>query len=179
MTPESHKLAYIATKATYGDPEANKRLFRLGYYADPELSDAGHRVYFSNQSKNPIIAYKGTTNLSDIAADTTILSGRYDHPDFTKSEQALEKVKSKYLAHGTPIVTGHSLGGTKAVLAARKHGGEAIVFNPGTGIYTLDASNAQVYRTDNDIISKRVYSPTTEVVKGDHQLRNFSYLDTE
>lgn len=171
-----HKLAYLATKASYGDKGSIQAMQNLGYLVDPELSTDNALTFYSNKNQTPIVAFRGTQNLSDIRADSTIVTGRYDDPAFADADTLYQRAKLKYAAQGIPIVTGHSLGGTKAARVGNQHGGDIIVFNPGTGPYNLKVKG-HVYRTDRDIISQRVEADSEDIADGGHSLHYFEYLN--
>ena len=171
----SDKVAYLASNASYGEQKSIDKLKKLGYFIDPEFSNSKVSTFFSEKEK-PIVAWRGTRDLLDLRADSTILTGNYNDPTFQHADELFQKVKLKYAVRGTPIATGHSLGGTKAALAGGKHGGEVVVFNPGTGAYKLGV-RGRVFRTNNDIISRRVSAESEHISKGGHSLDNFNFLE--
>ena len=163
--------AYLASQAAYGSEQHHEQLLHKGYQVDRTLSTRNIRTY--TKKGNTIVALRGThlPNLSDLEADKDIVLGTTrTNPQFMQAEYITKKAKQKY---GTVLVTGHSLGGTKAIHAANKVGAKAIVFNPGTGINPLFTGNHTVYRKNKDFISARTRGKNIRVSAGGHSLSDF------
>lgn len=162
--------AYLASQGSYGSKKHEDELLKKGYMVDKELSGEREKVYH-HKKKKPIVAFRGTQDFTDLGADAGIVFGRYGGGQFGRADALVGKVKSKYGRVGT--VTGHSLGGTKAIKVGAKHGAKVVAFNPGTGLWNLDAGKSVVYKTDNDFISRRVSGGVVKEVKGGHSLHHF------
>lgn len=163
--------AYQASQAAYGNVNYHNKLLQSGFMLDSQLSQNNVRVYAKNNKA--LIAFRGTNpnNLFDLHADKDIFFGTQNaSPQFAIAKHIARKTKQKY---GTILLTGHSLGGTKAIEAANYLNVRAVVFNPGTGIIPLKTRNHKVYRTDNDIISQRVFGNNVQVLPGTHSLNSF------
>jgi len=167
------KHAYYASEAAYGSEKHHKFLESQGYRLDPTLSTYNVKTYAKNGKA--LVAYRGTnpTNISDLQADKDIVLNRYNNSQFNLAKIIAKRAKKKY---GDLVVTGHSLGGTKAIKAADAVGGRAIVFNPGTGLAPLKTGSHKVYRKDKDVISQRVVGRNVYVSSGGHSLSGFGDL---
>ena len=165
------KYAYYASQAVYGSGVHHDRLVTAGYDIDEGLSDYKTKTYVKDGVA--LVAYKGTdpTNIVDLDADAAIAIGtqRYN-PEFKKAVELGKRAREKY---GVVYTTGHSLGGTKAIESANAIGGKAIVFNPGTGLFKLDAGDHRVYVNRMDPISARVKGSNIDYGAGGHSLDNF------
>lgn len=163
--------AYLASQAAYGSEIHHERLLHQGYQVDRNLSTKNIRTY--TKKGNTLVALRGTNlpNLSDLEADKDIFFGTTrTNPQFMQAAYIAKKARQKY---GKVTVTGHSLGGTKAIHAANKIGAQAIVFNPGTGINPLFTGNHTVYRKDKDPISSRTRGKNIRISAGGHSLSDF------
>ena len=163
-------LSKAAYDLYYGDADAANRelqAFGLPYKIDEQHSDKDS-VTILRPGKQPVVAYRGTdfTSPRDLLADLQILAGVHSTPlmwpanpmnRFENAHRRYEQVKA---VHGEPILTGHSLGGAQALHVARRNGGDAVVFNPGSSplaepfhsLFTSDKPQ-KVYTTGDDLIS--------------------------
>lgn len=154
--------AYNASQAAYHrDDTHHKKLLASGYTHDQELSGDAQQVYHHPTSKHTLIGYKGTSGgpnaVGDLAADLNIGIGSQRRTGAFKSSQDIhDRAVKKYGDNLT--VTGHSLGGTKAIEAARGNSKtKSIAFNPGSGVAGLDAGDSKVFRRQGDTVSERTY----------------------
>ena len=164
--------AYYFESAEYVQSELFNPMIELeGFVLDRELSTEEHSV-FHNSSKNEIvIAYRGTTSLSDVATDSHVAMGREKHTArYKRSEAVFEKAREKY--DGSMAVTGHSLGGGISLHIAEKYDVEGHHFNPAisaTQVFSKDhydnKTTQQVYHTELDPVSVGAH------VIADHQPR--------
>lgn len=178
---ELDKTAYLASQSSYGSQKHADKLKQSGFSLDEELSNDRAKVY--NDGKQTVISYRGTkpTDTQDLSADKSILLNKYqDHSSFKDAEKLYEKTRAKY---GEDILlTGHSLGGTKAIHVSKKYNNKKnIVFNPGSGLNKLETKATKVYNHKNDLISGRV--DKSDVLLTDnknaidaHKLDNYSHL---
>ena len=165
------KTAYYASQAVYGSGVHHLWLADQGWEEDYELTTHNARTYVKDG--HALIAYKGTdpTNLTDLDADTAIAVGTYkNHKEFLKAKDLAKLAKERF---GNVTTTGHSLGGTKAIESANAIGGKAIVFNPGTGLFTLDTGDHRTFVNRMDPISARVRGSNIDYGGGGHSLDSF------
>lgn len=116
-----------------------------GYTIDHRLSNEYGTVYVSNKTGRATVAYSGTQfnapgkkiggkvkrAAKDIWADLHIASGtEQDSEEFRKASSQFEEVQKQY-GKGNVDVTGHSLGGSKAMYISSTYGAHADVYNPG------------------------------------------------
>lgn len=114
------------SKQAYQPIESRKDI--NGYTYLNEDSNQGRAVY-KNGDKY-VLAYKGTSTLKDLAPDAAIAAGIQEKSsDFQNADKDYKELKQKY--GGTWDVTGHSLGGTKAMMVAQNNNLNSYVFNPG------------------------------------------------
>ncbi len=167
---------YYASQAAYGSSEHHNELVKRGYQKDIGLSNEHASVY--SKKENTILAYRGTklNDVNDLRADVSIAFNlqKYD-PEFREAREIAKRVTEKYK---NPLsITGHSLGGTKAIEVGKEYQNAKIVaFNPGTGIVPLDPGRATVYHKYFDPISSRIASNPLSKVKyslGGHSLSGF------
>lgn len=165
--------AYYASQASYGSAKHHDELIKRGYQRDDSLSSKRASVYYNPD--RAIIAFKGTTptDLEDLDADYAIAIGNQaNHYAFKDAEKLYEKATKKYKNIG---LTGHSLGGAKAIHLHKKHNNQTTVFNPGTGILGLDVGKSTVYKSDNDFISDRIKGGNVVKKGNSHSLNSFAH----
>lgn len=166
-----NKLAYDATRAAYGSRVHEQRLYDQGYALDTEISGERDKVFYDPTGEmKPIVAFRGTQDITDIGADVELGLGHYRGVQFQRAKSLLAQSESRY---GKGVVTGHSLGGTKAIVAGRSAGHEVVAFNPGTGLFPLEAGDSVVFNTTNDIINKRIHGTNVYFANGGHSSDNF------
>jgi hypothetical protein len=166
-----------------------------GYQIDHRLSNEYGTVYVSNKTGKATVAFSGTQfnaphkgvggkikrAAKDVWADLHIASGtEQDSEEFRKASAQFEEVQKQY-GKGNVDVTGHSLGGSKAMYISSKYGVHADAYNPGwtpegallhskaagkvrqavTGKkgYVADFHKVDVYRTPLDFASPATLLP--------------------
>ena len=164
--------AYYFESAEYVQSELFNPMIELeGFVLDRELSTEEHSVFHNSSKKETVIAYRGTSNLSDVATDSHVAMGREKHTArYKRSEAVFEKARDKY--DGSMAVTGHSLGGGISLHIAEKYDVEGHHFNPAisaTQVFSKDhydnKTTQQVYHTELDPVSVGAH------VIADHQPR--------
>jgi hypothetical protein len=153
------KLAFASTNTSYlgTDNKYGKFLKENGFELDQELSNDREKIFYNKDTKKSIIAYKGTTDYKDIKADIEAIGlGNYEQKEFELANKSYENVKNKY--GDNILLSGHSLGGSKAINVGKKYNKEsnAVVFNPGTSPNKMLETNAIVYRDPKDLVSNTV-----------------------
>lgn len=170
----TNKLGYLASSAAYEANPAgvyNVRLRKLGYTLDTELSNAHYRVY--SHPEHTLIGYRGTntSDYEDINSDLGIAFGNINTQGIRAGVEVAQAAKKKY---NKPLLhAGHSLGGTKAIVAQRYTGGHAVAFNPGTGFGGLNAGDADVFTRNEDVIGSQVYGSRIHTSTGGHSLADY------
>lgn len=160
IKPQVNTDSHILSKAAYDPDIYDKELTRRGFTVDPSLSNEDARVYVKDGKAH--VAYRGTSKWKDLLPDLDILRGKRKHSDFDAAVEVAKRAKSKY---GDVRVTGHSLGGTKALHAAENLDLAAEVYNPGTTPFKKQKVNNEkitVYKNPLDPIS---YGVTGKSVK--------------
>ena len=166
-----NKNAYAASQAAYGSETHQQKLFDQGYKLDNDLSGERDKVYYDPSGElPPIVAFRGTQDATDAHADWSIVNGRYTGPQFDRAGTLIGMAEQRY---GKGIVTGHSLGGTKAIVKGNEMGHEVVAFNPGTGLWELDAGDATVFKTESDWISSRIRGNNIYGASGGHSVGEF------
>ena len=179
----------VLSKAAYdffhgGEALAQSELQEYGlgdHRIDESLSD-GNAVVITRPDGSAVVSYRGTDHISDLAPDFQIALGYHHNPmlqsmgaaasqfagdRFADARSRFGEAKKK---HGSVTSTGHSLGGTLALHAARHHDAKAIVFNPGSSplaepfhaavCSTIDCGYSErqrIYSTGRDPISLSSY----------------------
>lgn len=128
MTPEDHDMAQMVNQA-YKPTDDRSSPEGWSYLGD--RSDDSHAVY---QRGGPVPSYnlaiRGTQGVADLLPDVHILSGTQELSEgFQESNDVLQTLMADL--GGDWRVSGHSLGGTKAMMLAEHNGLESHAFNPG------------------------------------------------
>jgi predicted esterase YcpF (UPF0227 family) len=164
--------AYYFENQEYVQSELFNPMIELeGFVLDRELSTEEHSVFHNSSKKETVIAYRGTSNLSDVATDSHVAMGRERHTArYKRSEAVFEKARDKY--DGSMSVTGHSLGGGISLHIAEKYDVEGHHYNPAisaTQVFSKDhydnKTTQQIYHTELDPVSVGAH------VIADHQPR--------
>jgi hypothetical protein len=119
-----------------------------GYTLDTQASGRRAKVFVNNDTKNVLIAHRGTAGLADVGTDLSAVIGgrRKQSKRFKHAQKVTNVAKAKYAGH-TLTATGHSLGGTLA----------QDTFNKGTSLHDVlfkrRKSNQTDYRNEGDVIS--------------------------
>lgn len=169
ITDEKNKIAFDASNSAYGEEKSTKRLADRGYQKDESLSSKNTLVLHNPGTGHTVLAYRGTTEAEDLVPDAELAVGNFEGEHFQKAYAVHDKVKQKYK---DVTVTGHSLGGSKAYKAAERDGSNAIIFNPGTGLKTVDLKNHVAFRGTLDPISARSKGSAIVDTPGGHSLKD-------
>ena len=111
-----------------------------GYEYDKDRSSDTHSVY--SKGTDHILALKGTSSLSDLIPDLFIATGTQDYSKMYKQDQKLfDQLKSSSGADDTWTVTGHSLGGNRAMYLAQNNDIHSYAYNPGYVGFSDDRIN--------------------------------------
>lgn len=99
-----------------------------------EYSDRSSVVYVNRALNRAVIGYRGTLqyNLSDYTADAMLMVGRFEST--SRFHEALAKYHLVRFHYEHIILTGHSLGGTKAVAVGKWTKCPVYAFAPAQGI---------------------------------------------
>lgn len=165
-------IAYNLAKASYGSVRHHENLINAGYKL--QTSNDRNRIYVG--PNNVLLGYRGTDPKSygDLKSDLSIVSNRYqDDPNFKDAENFYQMATT----FGKPVlISGHSLGGTKAIHVAKKYDvKDSYAFNPGTGFTKLDPGKTNIFKSSGDIISGRIGRGYRSMGYG-HSLDNFEGL---
>lgn len=167
--------AYDLAQASYGSVKHHENLINAGYTLDTSLGNDRNKVYVG--ANDVLLGYRGTDpkSIGDLKSDFSIVTNRYqEDPAFKDAESFYQMVKAKH--NKNIVVSGHSLGGTKAIHVAKKFGvQDSYAFNPGTGLTKLDPGKTNIFKSEGDIISGRIGGQGRNVGKG-HSLSNFEIL---
>jgi len=154
MDEDDQKFA-IASKASYqmfGKEPREERITRTqamfdsflpnsGYKIDESLTNSRRTVFKNDDSKDVIIAHRGTkvskNDLKDIKADAKIFFNK--HEDSKRFQKAVDKdaidIKQFKKDGYNVTLTGHSLAGATAMLSSRANRTKAVVYNAGGSAY--------------------------------------------
>ena len=113
--------------------ELNIRGVESGNWAvDEEFVDEDIAVFVNRHEQAVIIAFKGTSSLSDWASNMRrIIPGDEEKSaTFQRAVQVSKRVRDKYILFNSIRLTGHSRGGSMADFVGRKLGLPSSSFNP-------------------------------------------------
>jgi hypothetical protein len=127
-----------------------------GYTLDAKASGQRAKVFVNNDTKNVMIAHRGTSGLADVGTDLSAVIGgrRKQSKRFKYAQKVTNAAKAKYAGH-TITATGHSLGGTLA--QDTKGTNTQATFNKGTSLHDVLFKRRKAtqtdYRNKGDVIS--------------------------
>lgn len=174
QTQREHSNAFHASNAVYGESKNHQVLLDRGYSRDEQLSNKHASIYHNPTENHTILAYRGTqlSDPEDLKADLDIaLNKQHNNQAFKTARTLYETTTKKY---NTPLtITGHSLGGSKALDVAKTYNTKAVTFNPGISAFGEDTGNSTVYHKQGDIVSSRFKGKNTHISKGGHSLSTF------
>ncbi len=145
----------LLSRSAYDPAKYEKELAARDLTLDSELSSENTKVYKDSKG-NAKVAFRGTSSFRDLLPDLDILQGKRKHKDFDDAVAVSERAKKKYK---NVQLTGHSLGGTKALYASKKLGLPAEVYNPGSSIFKperYDDPNIVIHKAPLDFIAAGV-----------------------
>ena len=163
----------VLSESAYRAPAAREAMLRsVGYETDPDF-EASKRYFVakSSSSAKAVLVFRGTiiTDWADLHSDYMIVRQRHAaSPDFTKALILVRALIQKYGKRNV-TVTGHSLGGTKAIYVASIMGVPCVVFNPGWSPYSVFRSRAPEPACPPPVQRPRIRIHT---VLGDHLSNN-------
>lgn len=133
--------------------EFAKDVANIGYSYDPELSTMENKVFVSNVTGKPSIAYRGSTTAKDWLGNVKLGLGFKD-PEAERRIQLADKVKAKY--GDVDTIYGHSRGSLLAERAGEKTGAKVVTYNKATvpsDIFKTIRPEQTDIRTSRDIVS--------------------------
>ena len=162
---QDKEIARLASGA-YADPVKRKSIGSYQYI--PDDSDTDVAVY--KRDGRYYVSYRGTSKSGDILPDLSILAGVEDNNNkFDEADAKFKQISTH--AREDPAfkniqVTGHSLGGTKALYVAEQNGVNAKVFNPGYNAVTDDRINvtrpeSEIFVVHGDPLSNTILAKTS------------------
>lgn len=125
LTQEEMRFVVLNQEA-YKNPELRKSIGQFEYlipYSSLEIATF-------RSGNNIFMIYKGTSNKANFVEDLKII-GNVSNGVLNRSLANFDRVK-KAFPRNRIFVSGHSLGGTKALYVAFKRGLQGVVFNPFT-----------------------------------------------
>ena len=138
-------------EASY-NPDAPKQL--LGYTLDEKLSNLYGKVYFNNDLKKVVVAFRGTVENSDWlnnAVYATNSSAYKLTPRFKEGQKMANKAVKKYKGYQIQNI-GHSQAGLLAHLTNSKAVKNVIQLNPAYKDESL-SNNEYIIRSSGDVVS--------------------------
>jgi hypothetical protein len=164
------------SKLAYESSDVQQEVAKsMGYSLDSDLSTKNVSVFHHPDSRNTVVAFRGTAEVADLPVDGLAFLNLSAHSSRFKNAKRLAKqVIEKYGISGTST-TGHSLGGAQAIAVNRETGIKSSAFNPvssvaGRLVNTIEkvscamapgtrrcrnARNSSVYLAAGDLISER------------------------
>jgi hypothetical protein len=166
---DQHKYSRLASASYHfkNQSKADDILSKLEetkhFQLDKELSTEEHSILHNPVTNETVIAFRGTSNLKDVATDSLVLTSQELKSSRLKdSERVFEATAEKY---GTDklTTTGHSLGSTLSLHTAEKYDVEGHHFNPAvsarqanqsySGALANNTEKQIIYRTHGDVVS--------------------------
>jgi hypothetical protein len=141
----------IFLEASY-NPDAPKQL--LGYTLDEKLSNLYGKVYFNNDLKKVVVAFRGTVENSDWANNAIYATNSSAYkltPRFKEGQKMANKVVKNYKGFQIEHI-GHSQGALLAHLTNSKDVKNVIQLNPAYKDESL-SNNEYIVRSSNDVVS--------------------------
>lgn len=130
--PQEHKELAALVKESYNNL-LNRKPPTNEYFYFPNVSTNELGVW--TKGNKLIIAIKGTSSAGDLLTDLRLATSSFEKEDIIEMIEEVKSIMKNFPGH-IPIITGHSLGGTKAIFISRFTGYKAVVFN--SFIPTLD-----------------------------------------
>jgi hypothetical protein len=129
LSPEGQIMAEMSVEAY----NLSNRKETIGpYNLDKSFSNNICAVYIDKNNKKIILAFRGTSQLKDIATDIDILKGQEAQQQFQEAMSLYNAITDTYKDY-TVEATGHSKGGSLALFLNKRFGIKVEVFNPGVG----------------------------------------------
>lgn len=129
-----------------------------------DISTINHCVYTVHTDVNDlsvVIAFRGTATYQDTLTDLAVISGIPLDPRFFETDQTYKAVLKRFPPPWKIEATGHSLGGTLALLLNYMYNIKVDVFSPGIGknLYRFNSNraNATAHIVRGDIVPALVY----------------------
>ena len=192
MLNVKEKMLVEMNRQAYRNPETRQDVGFAKY--QPQLSNRELAVFKAEKFDIIYIIYKGTSNQENLITDLKLIT---NIPDRT-FKQALEQYDliNKMFPNSQKIVSGHSLGGSKAMFVADKRNIKGVVFNPftpnvGGVVFNVSRNTPQITKIVNrdDILSNKqlIINPPGLVVMvlkfkergilGSHSINTLSFPD--
>jgi hypothetical protein len=155
-TANSQKVSMIANAY---NPKSDQRVDIGDFDYRDELSDDWFSVYHNPDTKKVTVAVRGTRDKADILPDLKIAVGveKFDK-DFSRYEEL--KALDEFQDHDFDV-TGHSLGGTKAMYIGEKANDPTTAYNPGYSYlfesgFDLKRDDLNLHIVDGDHVSNGI-----------------------
>jgi hypothetical protein len=143
LMPHERFMAMVSMMAYVyvNDPDKLQERLQCGdmeYLLMRQYSDRTSVVYVHRPTNSAVIGYRGTLqyNVSDYTADAMITIGKFEST--TRFREALAKYYLVKKHYEDITLTGHSLGGTKAVCVGKWTNSIVYAFAPAQGINLRD-----------------------------------------
>jgi hypothetical protein len=142
--------------------ETQRKTYK-GYIYQSFLSNNELAVFKKESNKTMYIVYKGTNNVNNLITDLNLFLNRIDKT-FKKAQDEFKKVKKIYPKYKM-FVSGHSLGGTKALYVSQQCNDcvKGVVFNSYIPVFEKQLMKL-INETDN----------VTKIINRDDMLSNLA-----
>jgi hypothetical protein len=119
------------SKLAYESSDVQQEVAKsMGYALDSDLSTKNITVFHHPDSRNTVVAFRGTAEVADLPVDGLAFLNLSAHSSrFKNAERIARQVIDKYGIANTSA-TGHSLGGAQAIAVNRETGIQSSAFNP-------------------------------------------------